>query len=189
MQWLFHASYLALQPGRSDLNTWKYSWFRAWPKYLGISLGASDWSDWSAWRKSKSFTIRKEMLNYSISHSTLLLTCSDLSPFAHLNIYKRCAVWGWTNPFCIFLGTWTRSPAHPAPSLHFSSPQRSHHTVTGNTFLRSTLSLSGDRRYIIYPTFILGRAEWEAIQSCTGCCSINQFTVFVCMGGIAGARE
>lgn len=90
--------------------------------------------------------------------------------------------------------TWNQSPAHPAHPSHLISSQISTTDIMlpshqGYMFLVSTLGLSGDRRCIIYPTFMLRRAEYEASYYCRWHCSINQSTGSVGRGGSAGPRE
>lgn len=116
----------------------------------------------------------------------------------HRDIFKRCVVWSWANPFCIFFYAPAHELSHPHTLLSLcisflpSFPQQtscSHHTETGYMFLESTLGLSGDTRYIIYPTFMLWRAKYEASYYRTWCCSTNQSTGSVGRGGKAEARE
>lgn len=187
---------LCLQAGLSGLNASKNSWFRAWPRYLWICVSASDYFVWKMKQCLEKFKIlyyqkgNVKLFNFtqhfafdlywSVTFCPIKTFIKDVHfgaeqiPFAHFSVPQH-------------MNSLTRTP-RSLFALH-SSPQCSHHTVTGYMFLRSTLSLSGGRSYIIYPTLMLWRAECEATRSCTGCCSINQFTGFVRMRGNAGARE
>lgn len=116
----------------------------------------------------------------------------------HQDVFRRCAVWGYAIPFCVFFYAPAHELGHPHSllalciSLLPTFPQWtsfSHHTETGYMLLGSTLGLSGDMRYIIYPTFMLWRAEYEASYYWTWHCSISQSTGSVGRGGKAGARE